>query len=91
MELIAGQKYGIRIGTPEGEGAHLRIWKPNYFDYLDGERLENEIEGIDYRPQDDIFFRVMVSPITEPTLPGMVAVLAAMFCLSRKRRIEAME
>lgn len=84
--LTAGVKYGIRIGTPEGSGAHLRIWKPSNHDYADGERLENEIGGIENRPDDDIFFKVTVAPVPEPRVLGLLAMGCAAACFLRNWR-----
>ncbi len=84
FELISGETYGIRIGTPYEMGSHLRIWLTDGNTFTGGRLFKNEILGLEERLRGDLFFKVMVTPVPEPTL--LILATAGLFPLLLVRR-----
>ncbi len=87
IELIKGQSYGIRVVTPWEAGSHLRIWLASSHNYEGGVLLKNEILGLEERLYGDLFFKVMVTPVPEPSLQVLVILGLSSCALLRRRHL----
>ncbi len=87
LELVKGQKYGVRVGTVEGLSSQLRIWLPDY-NYQGGVLLQNEILGLEERSYGGLFFKVMVMPVPEPGVPVLAMLGLISIALIRRRHLD---
>lgn len=87
--MIAGERYGLRIGASEQLGSHLRIWKSEGSallgtDYSAGVLLDNDIDGL-REGYGDLFFRVEVQSVPEVRMSLFVTLALGVMVFRRMK------